>query len=310
MLRWKILLLVSVWLVPNEWLLSTPALVMATILVLALGIPHGATDHVVFNVLRQKEVRTRVPGVFLLGYLGVMLLYFLLWWWQPAGSLLVFLVISAYHFGETQLIRTPQVGVAMHGLYLSWGGLMLAVLLLLHLEEVTQLLLPLVGHPAVFVWLGQHTVTLLALAAGQILLLWAWQAFRTGRVKYLTAQVAELCVLLLLLWRTPVLIGFAIFFAFWHSRDAITEQLDRFRVLRPQIRWWEWVRMALPYTMMSVVGIVGLVAVWWVYRVSISPVTVFFVGVSLLTMPHMILIYRFYQLPTSQFEGEALVSPR
>jgi len=281
---------------------------VAGILVLLVGIPHGATDHVIFNVLKQRHVKQSVPITFLLGYLGIMLVYLLLWWWQPGLSLIIFLVISAYHFGETQLIRSPKAEVGNQYLYLSWGLFLLAALLLFHIDEVATLLVPLVGVPAFFDWLAQHTVTLLAFAGANLVITWSWQAWRAGDFQFLGWQALEIVVLLLLLWRTPVLVGFALFFALWHSRDATLEQLARFRALQPLITLQQWVKMALPYTLMSLVGIATLIGIWQVYQVAISPVTVFFVGVSLLTMPHILLIYRFYQLPSSVTDPNSMAA--
>ena len=61
------------------------------------GILHGAIDHVIY---RQEQTRSAV--VFYSFYFGLMLVYFAFWMYFPIISMLLFLVLSAFHLGQSQ----------------------------------------------------------------------------------------------------------------------------------------------------------------------------------------------------------------
>jgi Brp/Blh family beta-carotene 15,15'-monooxygenase len=71
--------------------------------IVGLGIPHGALDFIVaqHNARNNQHVRFSLNR-FLFFYVGQSILFLLLWIWPPI-ALTLFLVLSALHFGETDL---------------------------------------------------------------------------------------------------------------------------------------------------------------------------------------------------------------
>ena len=72
-------------------------LIYSSIFILLLGIPHGAIDHVLF-FKKRKMSQTKFYSI----YLGLSFLFVILWHILPVISLILFLLISAFHFGESQ----------------------------------------------------------------------------------------------------------------------------------------------------------------------------------------------------------------
>ena len=72
-------------------------LIYSSILILLLGIPHGAIDHVLF-FKKRKMSQLKFYSI----YLGLSFLFVILWHILPVTSLILFLLISAFHFGESQ----------------------------------------------------------------------------------------------------------------------------------------------------------------------------------------------------------------
>lgn len=271
-------------------------LVVAGLLIMGLGIPHGATDHVIYNVIENKKVDSTTTLAFLGQYLGIIGLYFVLWYFFPLFSLALFIGISAYHFGETQFEYLGFTSILTRLLYVSWGLLILAILLGVHLNEVTALLEPLTGYPALYEWLAKYQIPLI-LSLFSITLFSLFFNRRVSRdTTFLLKEVGELLILTILFLNSSLLIGFAIFFAFWHSRDAVMIQIREFRALRPAFSLSEFVKLALPFTLLSTFGIALLLILFNYFTTPIPEVTLFFVMISLLTMPHMFIIARFYRL--------------
>ena len=96
-----------------------------------VGIPHGALDGY------SHHRKLKLPA-FIARYLGIMALVVLLWFTSPLLGLIFFLLYSAWHFGETDLIEWKRSNIALSAL---WGGILLGIILLSHLSEVNQLML-------------------------------------------------------------------------------------------------------------------------------------------------------------------------
>ena len=75
-----------------------------------LGIPHGAADHLVLwglNRLQSTKIRIAAIGL----YLAVALLYFTVWQFSPALSLIIFLSITIFHWGQGD----RYISIKLHG---------------------------------------------------------------------------------------------------------------------------------------------------------------------------------------------------
>jgi Brp/Blh family beta-carotene 15,15'-monooxygenase len=83
--------------------LTLPLLALA---LAAVGVPHGAVDHLHAHALfgaGSKKVRLYSIAMFYVVYCGLALLYAMAWAAAPAASLYAFFLFSAYHFGQGEL---------------------------------------------------------------------------------------------------------------------------------------------------------------------------------------------------------------
>ena len=61
------------------------------------GVPHGALDLYIDQHINQNKAN---QSLFLLKYLANILLYALVWYFFPILALIIFILITSYHFGE------------------------------------------------------------------------------------------------------------------------------------------------------------------------------------------------------------------
>ncbi len=111
----------------------------ATILI--AGIPHGALDHIVAKQNSNLQNHSFSNTRFYLTYVSRMALYGICWYFFPSFALLLFIVLSAFHFGETDL----SLPISIHKrsaivLQTNYGLLIVLVLLLTHAQEVLAIL--------------------------------------------------------------------------------------------------------------------------------------------------------------------------
>ncbi|MDX1906318.1 MAG: Brp/Blh family beta-carotene 15,15'-dioxygenase [Bacteroidia bacterium] len=280
------------WLDPAS--LTTAEIWIFGVSMLLTGLPHGATDHVVYQAIRREQDRPVRWDYFFGGYLLAILLYALLWIWIPAGSMLIFLGISAWHFGQSQYqhLRGSAQDPMIAFLYLSWGTLILLALLTAHPASVAHIVsdwLPLLPEvtgirTGLVLGLGGIYISLLALCV--------WRAQLSLR----QAAIEVLFTLLLLgiFEAVPLLVGFALYFGGWHAPASMQAEIQHLRMQQPDFGLRQFVRAAWPLTLISVVGI-GMLLVIGQYWPALSPFLLLFIAVSALTLPHLVVMHRLYE---------------
>jgi Brp/Blh family beta-carotene 15,15'-monooxygenase len=274
-----------------QWL-QQYALVLA-LPMLFVGIPHGATDHLIFKNLNHEGSKRKSMVKFYLYYLGLMALYALIWQLSPVLGLGIFLGLSAYHFGQSNWNPFKSKSFLQTSIYLLWGSYVIAAPVLWHYQESRPILEAILkttcpDNPAGWitslpVFLGITLLSILAVLYSKKLI--SSQVFG--------AEVANLLILSLLFYYTPLLVGFGLYFAGWHSLSSILDQVAFFRSNQPDYNWRNYLSQTLPFTLLAGISMLLL----WGMHESISlgvNMGLLFFGISLVTLPHMILIELLY----------------
>jgi lycopene beta-cyclase len=114
---------------------QTIQLLLGGVGLLLVGIPHGAIDH----LLKQGSLHWKIDLFFIAKYLGTAAFYLLFWLFSPQLALALFLLYSAWHFGQTD-IQEWQPSSYKPAKSLIWGSTLLAILLLGHASESNNIL--------------------------------------------------------------------------------------------------------------------------------------------------------------------------
>lgn len=250
------------------------------------GIPHGAMDHHTASFLsgtRFKLIR------YLLQYVFAALLYLAVWFLFPGVAFLLFLLLTAWHFGETDtacftLKKKSYVLVFLYGWsLLMWLLLKDAATILYWTDLITdhhqfsrQLMTLLTAVPHL-VWFAVVAILLLLTVYDDPN---KWPAA-------LLFLVFVFCTVY-----TSLLIGFVIYFAGWHSLQAL-QHLRTTVFQRTGLK--QIIRTALPAVSGSLVILFIIIrfgAGGWIENDGLPSL---FVLLSVLTLPHMIQMHKLYQ---------------
>ncbi len=298
----NIVALVATILVIGINLISPEALdILAPLLlflsVVVLGIPHGAIDHII--AARIYGLQESVTGhlLFYSSYLFVMLLVGLLWLFYPLFGMIFFLIISIYHFGQADMISLLKPGSAAT-LFFAWcRGIMIIGLIIFAHPEISLSVIEAAirRQPEWFAMLNDYAefvypaiILLYTVSAG-----WAVSQakVKTGKTLFL----AESLLLISLLLFAGPLVSFAVYFALWHSAGHVIEMIGFFKAKGEVITIGRFYVLALPFTLISLLGLVILFLIHQAHEFGDEMVSLLFILISVLTLPHMIVVDRMFK---------------
>ncbi len=289
--RFKFLILAFVLFVIQYFfpLHSTIQLIFFGLGVILFGIPHGSLDHFIYHKERNEAMNIRSISKFLLFYLGFAVLYASLWLISVELSILLFIVISAYHFGEMDLKALAiKTSLSSRILFSFYGLLFLVNYLLFQFPNVESILL---GFPefeqsqveTLRLLYGYREEVLLAsiLVFVPILSIYLFQSKLFGFVQLET--VLQLVVLMLIVFNLPILLGFGFYFNIWHAGLSMIE-IKKFLGWQDKSYWFiyrkSWLTNGLSFLM------IGLLFV--VFKGNLERLlAIFFMSIAILTAPHM-----------------------
>ncbi len=271
-----------------------------------LGIPHGATDYALYKSLTRSSGNQKSLYGFLAQYIGIMVGYAFLWWVAPALSLTAFIIVSAYHFGQSnwEHIRFKEPFLK-YLTFFSWGLFVIITPVLFNydvssgiISELTQSGILLLSPFTRFQIITSVFLFNLGLIGIQSLI-------HKRQAGIFHKELLNLLILYILFWQTPLLIGFTIYFVFWHSLGSIKDQIQFFRRQNPGYNVQHFIKQAAPF---SVLALVFLVLLYGFQQFIQGPqgISVLFMFISLITMPHLYLIDKLFhkQQESDKFQAE------
>ncbi len=277
------------------WMQSVePYLVL--VLVLILGVPHGATDLTIFKAF-AKRVSWKGLIIFSIAYLGVIGLYAAMWWALPVQAFGLFLIMSVYHFGQSNLapiVYDNRPTAVLH--YLIWGATALFVPVLLHAEHAQAIVVAMTSYSFPLPEPSQLLFIIWSIVGLNVLSFVLLLIFGKISVTVFVRELIHLVVLLQMFFYTSLLLGFTIYFVFWHSLASVIDQNNFFQRKIQSYRWQHFLWLALPVALTGCLLVVfiryylpeGLV-------LSHEIMGYIFIGLSLLTLPHMLLVDQLYK---------------
>lgn len=256
---------------------------VALAVVVVIGVPHGAFDGAVASHLGLAATWRRVAG-FIIAYIGIAAIALGVWMLFPVPSLCAFLAYSLVHFGLGDL-RQADLTKPRAERYLKiflYGGLSIVLIPAMHWAEVSVLFVMLTGVEVEI--LGQ-VMRYLGISWGVLFIYFSVMVLRGKQDKF---SLTELYLTAMFVAILPPLVGFAIYFCAIHSRkhfQLIWQKLWQTKDGKPLLKLAiifsaaSWLLMAIAVALGTKVG-----------AFDEAVIRAVFIGLSCLTIPHMMLI--------------------
>ena len=252
-------------------------LVLFSLGFLAVGLPHGAVDHLLESGVHVNGVKIS----FILKYLGASFIFLLLWFLSADTALLFFLAYSIWHFGQCDF-KEWRPNKQNTWKNILWGILLFGILLIGHQTETNTILESLQTYELPFTDKQAVLITQMLLVFSFI-----WSIVQRNGAFFLTV-----CMLFVGMY-LPLLSAFSLYFIGQHS-------LNGWRHLKNglQSNSKTLYLKSLPFNLGAIAILVisyGLNEKYFLLKNNVEMASVFFVFLSCISFPHIIWMHKFYQ---------------
>ena len=260
-------------------------------LIALVGIPHGAIDHVLYSSVSSKSMVS-----FYTIYLALMVAYVALWFLFPVCAMLFFLLISAYHFGESQLSYIQQSKLFSVLQYSVWGIHLLSTYIFYQLDTLAgifndyALMKQFVDLFKIIEFQGLSVVisgSLLAIYFAYLLLQ------RSITVQQVLQEIYVLVLIHISFYLFGPLVSFTLYFVILHSMKVM---LDEFQFLKEKfsgLSFYKFIKLLIPFSVVSFLGLF-LIILFNNWILDLPIIYLIILMTSVITLPHAIVMHLFY----------------
>jgi Brp/Blh family beta-carotene 15,15'-monooxygenase len=268
----------------------TIQLVLFGITIVLTGVPHGSLDYFVEKQILAQSSKQISMATFLAKYFLNMFLYAVVWYIFPSVALLLFIGLTAYHFGEIDWPMRQQ-SLKEKLCYSLYGLLFIIYIITSHINFSAPILFEVVQQKvSINTWLywGNQLFfySLFGLVA-QLLLLSIFYKKLGWSIAILLQFCIQTIVLMMIIYALPLYLGFGFYFGAWHS-------LLSFNLIRKQMSltnnisgWLILTKKALPFTIVAWLGIIALIVFQTQTQTEWLAISNLFIGIAVLTLPHL-----------------------
>jgi len=257
---------------------------LAYVMVISVGILHGANDLLILSTKDQKDKKLIKN---LLIYIGIILLCVVIYLLSSFLAIVLFVVLSAYHFGEEHLSHKINVNFGFNAVYfLSYGLFIFALLFYQSLSDVDVIMTDLTGRTFSKTQIEITLITsAIFLGVGTVFLI---LTKRNESVLFLR-EFLYLVLLFFVFNTSSLILGFAIYFILWHSIPSIIHQIEFISGNLNKRNVISYVKKALIYWVISIAGLLFLYQ--FLPEIKLLA-TVIFVILFAVTAPHTWVMHR------------------
>lgn len=274
----------------NSFIEEETQIIIGFLLIFSFGILHGANDLQLIDKTISKLSGNSFYKI-LLYYVTVVVFGAFLFFFIPALALLLFIVVSGYHFGEqhwqSELMgESKKINLMFH---LFYGLLILSLLFVFHIQEVQRII---------------ADISKINLTSNSIYLFFYFSLFGflvLCLIKYLKSKeikktvIQELLFLLVfaIIFKTSTLIwGFTIYFILWHSIPSMIDQISFLYGSVTFDNFKKYFKSAFLYWISSLAGILLL---YLIFRNVYFFDALFFSFLAAITFPHVWVIVNMFK---------------
>ena len=256
-----------------------------------VGIPHGSLDHL---LLPTQNFKSKLK--FYIFYLGLIVLNLIVWSLSHKIGLILFFLISSYHFGESQLYKfNLKNKLITHITYLCWGAGVIFSFFFFNIDELVLLSNSYEDTRNLLTNMNLNLFSYLFLTCNIITLILFTVFVYKSKVKVdkVISEVFFLFVIHLSSFLFPLLICFTLFFIILHSLPSLVNQYNYFKKANNEFTLKDFIYLMAPYSLVSIVFLIFISICSFTNVINYSVPLISIILISVITLPHSFIISKF-----------------
>ena len=264
-------------------------LVLGFILIFTFGMIHGSNDLLIINKILEKSKYYSKFSI-LIAYLLIVSLAILVFYLLPALALSLFVLFSAYHFGEQHwehsFIKCNKSLKSVF--YFCYGMLILYLLFAFNDIGVKSIVFEITGFKIDNLFILPVLITL-SCFIGIVLAIELYSKRLTTEI--VLTELFSLVVLAIIFNSSSLIWGFTIYFILWHSIPSLAEQIKFVYGDFKLESTLKYCKSASPYWIISLVGMIVLYTIFIGEKHFYS---LFFAFIAAVTFPHAFVMVKMF----------------
>ncbi len=277
----------GLWL--TSYLTEENQIILGFILIFTFGILHGANDLVLISHFENGKKSSFLK--ILSSYVVIVLVSVVLFIKIPVLALLLFIMVSSYHFGEQhwQNILTDGNDKSVRFFQFCYGFLILMLLFAFNKLAVIEIVYRITN-----VKISENTISTLLIFTLLIFSVSIFTLYKSSETfkKNALEQFFYLILLGLIFKVSSLIWGFTIYFIFWHSIPSLNDQIKFLYSSYTLANFKKYFKTAFIYWIISLIGI-GIL--YFIAKDMIIFDALFFSFLASITFPHAIVILEMYK---------------
>ena len=273
----------------NSFFIDEFQILIGFILILSFGILHGANDLLLIKRVNTKKKELSFYKI-LIYYITVVIIGALLFYLIAWFALLLFIIISGYHFGEQhwEEIKISDNKWTSSLFQFNYGVFILLLLFYFHSQEVKNIVFQITRisflNFNIPLFLNSFGISLVLIS---IYLFYQNSEFK----KHIIINIFYLLVFAIIFKTASLIWGFALYFILWHSIPSIIGQLKFLYGESNFSNFKTYFRSAFIYWIASLFGIAIL---YMLFRNKEIFDAMFFSFLAAITFPHALVILKMF----------------
>lgn len=269
--------------------------IFAIILIFSIGILHGSNDLLLIKNIVEKHGNypfLKVLTVYTTTVVGAIVVFYFV----PTLALSLFIVFSAFHFGEQHLEAKlmHKEHWSLKVLYFAYGLFILMLLFVFNKQEVVEVIQSITQYTVSVNIINYAFVITLAV----LLLLSIHEFYRSKKFKSIVMIELFYLIIFAIIFKASTLIwGFAIYFILWHSIPSLFEQITFIYGSFNKKNIFNYIKNALPYW---VISLIGLALVFFIFKGEKLFYALLFSFIAAVTFPHSLVINKMFKHKKTQ----------
>jgi hypothetical protein len=256
-------------------------------ILILFGVPHGALDLYIDQHLHPSE---KGQKIFLVKYLANILAYALVWYFFPIIALVIFIMITAFHFGEIDWMGKTHSflhKIIYTLLGFSWILFMLTKNINFALDVFLTMGRSGIKRDAIIQLAHTLYPFTISTILGLYFLLFFFKKYFFEKVSSYYYSLLQAAVLISFVLFMPLWLSFAFYFGFWHSLLSFDKIRINFNIPNTIKGWGELLLKAAPFSFMAWFGFAYITFSTLSSKDSSGVFTLLFISLSVLALPHL-----------------------